>query len=105
WGRTAAAPSATTASPLARRIFGLGTSEILVILAIGALVLGPETLKSVAKEAGKAASDLKDVPDAFQEGINQGKALESKEEPEKKSKESDSAAGKTAAGDKVAEKA
>ncbi|CAK0849758.1 unnamed protein product, partial [Prorocentrum cordatum] len=71
WGHTAAAPLPPAASPVARRVFGLGTSEILVILAIGALVLGPDALKNVAKEAGKAASDLKDVPDAFQDRGNE----------------------------------
>jgi len=81
-------------------VFGLGTSEILVILAIGAFVLGPDALKSAAKEAGKAASDLKDVPDAFQAGMDEGKgkaketegkteakqAKEAKELPEKADK-------------------
>lgn len=104
WGHTATAPPSPAASPLARRVFGLGTSEILVILAIGALVLGPDALKNVAKEAGKAASDLKDVPDAFQEGMSQGKGAESKDEPDKKLKEPEAAAGKKA-DDKAAEKA
>lgn len=38
----------------ARRLFGLGTSELLVILGAAILFFGPETLKNVAKEAGKA---------------------------------------------------
>merc|ERR1712129_647218 len=57
------------ASVTARPVFGLGTSEILVILAVGAVFFGPEALKGFAKEAGKAAADLKDVPKAFEEGM------------------------------------
>merc|ERR1712032_737119 len=59
------------ASVAARQVFGLGTSEILVILAAAAIFFGPEALKGVAKEAGKAAADLKDVPKAFEEGMGQ----------------------------------
>lgn len=61
-----ARPTAT-----ARHIFGLGTSEILVILGVGVLFFGPETLKGLAKEAGKAAGDLKEVPQAFQQGMDE----------------------------------
>merc|ERR1719436_1232290 len=64
-------PQPRSAGPSARRVFGLGTSEILVILAVGAFLLGPETLKGFAKEAGKAAGDLKDVPEAFQAGMEE----------------------------------
>merc|ERR1711862_560295 len=60
---------AAPVSTVPRRIFGLGMPEILVIMTVGAVVLGPETLKGVAMEAGKAAKDLKEVPDAFQKGM------------------------------------
>merc|ERR1712032_855519 len=62
------------ASVAARQVFGLGTSEILVILAAAAIFFGPEALKGVAKEAGKAAADLKDVPKAFEEGMETASA-------------------------------
>merc|ERR1719237_988269 len=62
------------ASVAARQVFGLGTSEILVILAVGAIFFGPEALKGFAKEAGKAAADLKDVPKAFEEGMETASA-------------------------------
>jgi len=65
-------------SAVARRIFGLGTSEILVILGVAALVLGPEALKDFAKEAGKAAGDLKDVPKAFQDGMDTAQSEKAK---------------------------
>eukprot|EP00913_Durusdinium_trenchii_P030249 g28339.t1 len=58
-------------SKTARRLFGLGTSELLVILGAAILFFGPDALKSVAKEAGKAAGDLKEVPKAFEEGMSE----------------------------------
>mmetsp|Transcript_4780 Transcript_4780/g.11231 ORF Transcript_4780/g.11231 Transcript_4780/m.11231 type:complete len:158 (-) Transcript_4780:114-587(-) len=70
WGSTVGVTgSRATHSLTALRIFGLGTSELLVILAVAVLFFGPEALKGVAKEAGKAAADLKDVPKAFEEGM------------------------------------
>mmetsp|Transcript_48573 Transcript_48573/g.93817 ORF Transcript_48573/g.93817 Transcript_48573/m.93817 type:complete len:181 (+) Transcript_48573:25-567(+) len=77
WGTShALQPKATgrNASVAARQVFGLGTSEILVILAVGAIFFGPEALKGFAKEAGKAAADLKDVPKAFEEGMETASA-------------------------------
>mmetsp|Transcript_3108 Transcript_3108/g.7002 ORF Transcript_3108/g.7002 Transcript_3108/m.7002 type:complete len:156 (+) Transcript_3108:122-589(+) len=77
-----------TSSVTQRRIFGLGTTEILVILAVGAVVLGPEALKDAAKEAGKAAGDLKDVPKAFEEGMEIAQAEKAKDVQVLESKES-----------------
>eukprot|EP00437_Effrenium_voratum_P005905 CAMPEP_0181435866 /NCGR_PEP_ID=MMETSP1110-20121109/20553_1 /TAXON_ID=174948 /ORGANISM="Symbiodinium sp., Strain CCMP421" /LENGTH=140 /DNA_ID=CAMNT_0023559413 /DNA_START=61 /DNA_END=483 /DNA_ORIENTATION=- len=66
----------------ARRLFGLGTSELLVILGAAVLFFGPETLKGLAKEAGKAAGDLKEVPKAFEEGMSEtDKTAPDAEEP------------------------
>mmetsp|Transcript_112371 Transcript_112371/g.317595 ORF Transcript_112371/g.317595 Transcript_112371/m.317595 type:complete len:182 (+) Transcript_112371:99-644(+) len=78
WGVTAQRPldAHLRGDAIRRRIFGLGTSEILVILAVGAVFFGPEALKGVAKEAGKAAGDLKDVPKAFQEGMDETEGQE-----------------------------
>mmetsp|Transcript_56715 Transcript_56715/g.165975 ORF Transcript_56715/g.165975 Transcript_56715/m.165975 type:complete len:170 (-) Transcript_56715:120-629(-) len=99
WGGAGALGAARPGqSRTARHVFGLGTSEILVILAVGAIFFGPETLKGFAKEAGKAASDLKDVPKAFEEGMDvaaaekgqdagETKVLEAKDEKEAKKDE------------------
>mmetsp|Transcript_29858 Transcript_29858/g.36594 ORF Transcript_29858/g.36594 Transcript_29858/m.36594 type:complete len:157 (-) Transcript_29858:96-566(-) len=65
----------------ARRLFGLGTSELLVILGAAILFFGPDALKSVAKEAGKAAGDLKEVPKAFEEGMSETDKTKPAEEP------------------------
>ncbi len=53
-------------------ILGLGVPEIAVI-AVAALVLfGPETLKSLSKDVGKAAAELKEIPKTFKEGMEEG---------------------------------
>eukprot|EP00438_Fugacium_kawagutii_P009779 Skav218800 [mRNA] locus=scaffold1140:274435:286554:+ [translate_table: standard] len=73
----------------ARRLFGLGTSELLVILGAAILFFGPDALKSVAKEAGKAAGDLKEVPKAFEEGMSETDKTKTAEEPKKEAKEAE----------------
>ncbi|KAG5175743.1 Tha4/Hcf106 protein [Tribonema minus] len=55
-------------------LFGLGAPEIAVIIVVAALVLGPEKLTSFAKDAGKMAGELKEVPKEFQAGIDEGEA-------------------------------
>ncbi len=39
--------------------FGIGTNELLVILVLAAVVLGPERLARTAREIGKLARNLK----------------------------------------------
>lgn len=39
--------------------FGIGTNELLVIMLLAAIVLGPERLARVAREAGKMARNLR----------------------------------------------
>lgn len=78
----------------ARRLFGLGTSELLVILGAAILFFGPDALKSVAKEAGKAAGDLKEVPKAFEEGMSETDKTKTVEEPKKEAKEAEATEAK-----------
>ena len=40
-------------------IFGIGTNELLVIMLLAVIVLGPERLARVAREAGKLMRNLK----------------------------------------------
>ena len=46
----------------------------MVILGLGAFVLGPDKLASMAKDFGKVAGELKDVPKEFKEGLEEGEA-------------------------------
>ena len=41
---------------------------------LGAFVLGPDKLASMAKDFGKVAGELKDVPKEFKEGLEEGEA-------------------------------
>ena len=53
-------------------ILGLGPTELVLIM-VGALVLfGPETLKSLSKDVGRAAAELKEIPKTFKEGMEEG---------------------------------
>lgn len=55
-----------------RDILGLGAPEIAFALIAGLLLFGPETLKSLSKDVGKAAAELKEIPKTFQEGLEEG---------------------------------
>uniref|UniRef100_A0A7S2XUZ2 Uncharacterized protein n=1 Tax=Fibrocapsa japonica TaxID=94617 RepID=A0A7S2XUZ2_9STRA len=54
-------------------LFGLGAPEIAVCVIVAALVLGPDKLISSARDVGKMAGELKEVPKEFQKGLEEGK--------------------------------
>lgn len=49
-------------------LLGLGPAEIGIVLILGLVLFGPETLKSLSKDMGKAAAELKEIPKTFKEG-------------------------------------
>lgn len=51
-------------------MFGIGTSEFLVILIVGVLVLGPEHLPKIMRTLTKVMSDFRRVSTDFQRTIN-----------------------------------
>ena len=53
-------------------ILGLGPAEIAITLVVGLVLFGPETLKSLSKDVGKAAAELKEIPKTFKEGMEEG---------------------------------
>jgi sec-independent protein translocase protein TatA len=57
-------------------IFGLGFPEIALILVALAFLLGPEALANLARDTGKAAGEftdeLKNVPEEFKKGLEEG---------------------------------
>jgi len=50
-------------------LFGLGAPELGVIGVALLFVLGPDKLKDMAKDLGKIAADLKEVPEEFNKGM------------------------------------
>mmetsp|Transcript_32920 Transcript_32920/g.97150 ORF Transcript_32920/g.97150 Transcript_32920/m.97150 type:complete len:164 (-) Transcript_32920:240-731(-) len=56
-------------------LFGLGAPEIAIILVAAAVVLGPQKLADLTKDAGKMAGEygkeLKNVPDEFKKGYDE----------------------------------
>ena len=68
----------TSSSNVAKRmeplkdLLGLGPAEIAITLVVGLVLFGPETLKSLSKDVGRAAAELKEIPKTFKEGMDEG---------------------------------
>ena len=55
-----------------RDILGLGPTEIALTVVVALVLFGPETLKSLSKDVGRAAAELKEIPKTFKEGMDEG---------------------------------
>ena len=86
-----ARPAPARRSVVTNSLFGLGAPELVVILGLGAFVLGPDKLASMAKDFGKVAGELKDVPKEFKEGLEEGEAAKAARILESGEKEEESA--------------
>ncbi|MBC7197116.1 MAG: twin-arginine translocase TatA/TatE family subunit [Deferribacterales bacterium] len=51
-------------------MFGLGMSEIILILALALIVIGPNKLPEVAKALGKGYAEFKKVLNDFKDAVN-----------------------------------
>ena len=51
-------------------MFGIGSSELLVILIVAFLVLGPSHLPKIARTLGKAMGEFRRVSTEFQRTLN-----------------------------------
>ena len=69
--RAAVASPGRRMKPL-RDLLGLGPAEIAITLVVALVLFGPETLKSLSKDVGKAAAELKEIPKTFKEGMDEG---------------------------------
>jgi Sec-independent protein translocase protein TatA len=53
-------------------LFGLGTAEVVIILAAGAFIIGPEQLgKMVGSLKSDLPDDIKKIPEEFQKGLEE----------------------------------
>ena len=68
-------------------MFGIGSTEFLVILLVALVVLGPKSLASVSRTLGKAMGEFRRVSTDFQRTLNaeveQEEHLKRKQEAEK----------------------
>lgn len=64
-------------------MFGIGTTEILVILVVALIVLGPKNLPKVARTLGKGLAEFRRVSTDFQRTINTEIALDEHEKEKK----------------------
>lgn len=51
-------------------MFGIGSTEFLVILLVALVVLGPKSLASVSRTLGKAMGEFRRVSTDFQRTLN-----------------------------------
>ena len=70
-------------------MFGIGTGEILIILLIALLVLGPNEIPKVARTIGKMMRDLQRTKDEIRQSIDKEfeDIDENKKTPEKSAEE------------------
>lgn len=80
-------------------MFGIGSTELLVILVVALIVLGPKSLASVSRSLGKAMGEFRRVSTDFQRTLNAESAaddIRQKTAQQQGNKSGDGASGKTA---------
>lgn len=65
-------------------MFGIGGTELLVILVVALVVLGPKSVPQIARTLGKAMGEFRRVSTEFQRTLNFEAAQEEEEERKKK---------------------
>lgn len=82
-------------------MFGIGSTELLVILVVALIVLGPKSLAGVSRALGRAVGEFRRVSTDFQRTLNVEAAEEEAREAAKKRQE---AAAQEAAAREAAQK-
>lgn len=66
-------------------MFGIGSTELLVILVVALIVLGPQSLAGISRSLGKALGEFRRVSTDFQRALNAEAAQEEEMQREKES--------------------
>lgn len=86
-------------------MFGIGSTELLVILVVALIVLGPKSLASVSRTLGKAMGEFRRVSTDFQRTLNAESAEADIREKAAEQRRKAAAAGADPAGNSPAEDA
>ncbi|SHN61679.1 Sec-independent protein translocase protein TatB [Desulfovibrio litoralis] len=84
-------------------MFGIGSSELLIILVVALLVLGPEHLPKIMRTVGKVMGDFRRITTDFQRTINTEVAVDEEKRIRREEKKAKQAAKEAARAELLAE--
>jgi len=74
-------------------MFGIGGQELIIILVLALILLGPKKLPDIAKSLGRAMGEFQRASDDLKKEINLSSQISDKETPQKKPEDTDMGVG------------